>query len=489
MRLYGAKKVISVTTIVWVRNDFRFHDNPALLYATQAGVALPVYIWSPEEAGDWQPGEASRWWLNHTLGRFSEALQQRGSALCLRCGDTLTQLLSVATAIGATTVAWNRRYDPIGRQCDEWVEAGLRASGIDVQTFPGNVLIEPDTISTKDSKPFQKFTPFWNKLSQSLLPTPVDSVPDRMQLPQRLPASVPLAEMTIQINRLSSAHLINFWRPGEVVALERVEEFIGSSIREYADQRDYPALAGTSRLSPHLTFGELSVRDLWQRLLNEKNAIIEIEPMTNVTGIDTFIKELAWREFAYHVLWHFPQTVDEPMNTKFRNFPWRTSKEFLEKWECGETGYPIVDAGMRELFQTGWMHNRVRMIVASFLTKDLLCNWVDGARWFWDKLVDADFANNSLGWQWCAGCGADAAPYFRIFNPTVQSRKFDATGSYLRRFLPEIDTLPVNVIHDPWQASGANRTIGNKIPGIKYPTPIVNHSDMRNIVLSIYSNT
>jgi len=398
-------------TIVWFRLDLRLADNPALQAAVERGrPVIPVYIWVPEEEGKWPPGAASRWWLHHSLAALDASLRQRGSRLIIRRGPSLETLRALMQETGADTVFWNRRYEPAIIARDKTIKAGLPA-----ESFNSALLFEPWEL-----KPYRVFTPFWKAcLAKGLISHPVGrAVPSA---PSRWPASVPLNELQL-LPKLDWARGFD-WEPGEAGARKLLQRFNPS---RYTAERDRPDLRGTSRLSPHLHFGEIGPRQIWAALV--KNA--------DQSGWG-YLRQLGWREFAHHLLYHFPHTADEPLRPEFAKFPWQPDRKQLRAWQRGQTGYPLVDAGMRELWSTGWMHNRVRMVVASFLVKDLLISWQDGAHWFWDTLVDADLANNTLGWQWVAGSGADAAPFFRIFNPTSQAEKFDPRGEYARHWVPE----------------------------------------------------
>ena len=454
--------MIMPATIIWFRRDLRLTDNPALLAAIRrGGPILPVFIWAPDEEAPWAPGAASRWWLHHSLVALDCDLCRRGASLIVRQGSSLAILQDVIRDTGATAVFWNRLYDPAIRQRDAQVAAALKKAGVEVQSFAGHLLFEPVDIANKSGKPFQVFTPFWNRCLAEPPPVPPLSAPARMEIvrPQRSTRTASAGFSSVNLAPLVAdekfraldllpkidwaAGLRAAWQPGEAGAQKLLAQFNAS---DYSAQRDFPAVAGTSRLSPHLHFGEISPRQVWQAL-----------PARAIA----FRRQLGWREFAHHLLWHFPHTPEQPLRADFAHFPWREDPKALRIWQRGLTGYPIVDAGMRELWRTGWMHNRVRMMAASFLVKDLLLPWQAGARWFWDTLVDADLANNTLGWQWAAGCGADAAPYFRIFNPALQQKKFDPTGDYVRRWVSD--------------------------QGPAYPAPIVDHAAARDRALEAFS--
>jgi deoxyribodipyrimidine photo-lyase len=413
------------TIVVWLRRDLRLTDHPALhAAAAQASRVLPVYIHAPDEETPWAPGAASRWWLHHSLAALQRDLTAIGAPLLILRGPTLPALQSLLAAVQPQAVFWNRLYEPAIVARDRLVKETLQAAGVQAHSFNGALLVEPWELETASGGPYRVFTPFWRAASARLR----GLAPDRLQPPEHLPAGEPLESLALLPQRRWDGGLAAEWTPGEHGAHQRLDAFAAAALGRYAQARDFPAQAGTSRLSPHLHFGEISPRQLVWRL----NALAA-EGVT----VDPWQRQLIWREFAHHLLYHYPHTADAPLDARFAAFPWRAPDEYaadLKAWQRGRTGIAIVDAGMRELWHTGWMHNRVRMIVASLLTKNLLIPWQEGARWFWDTLVDASLANNTLGWQWTAGCGADAAPYFRVFNPELQSTKFDARGDYRRRW-------------------------------------------------------
>jgi deoxyribodipyrimidine photo-lyase len=429
-----------VTTIVWFRNDLRLADNTALREAASRGPVIPAFIWAPEEEGDWPPGAASRWWLHHSLAALDRALHRHRSRLVVRRGPSLDALRALQEEAGADAVMWNRRYEPSATARDREVKERLPGA----RSMPGNVLREPWTVETAAGGPYQVFTPFWRAMTQGGEPPHPDPEPS-LQAPERWPDSLPVDELGLLPSIPWDAGIAAAWTPGEHAAAERLEQFAEEAWR-YDDDRDRPGVDGTSRLSPHLHHGELSVRQVWHTVRRAAGASAE-----------PYLRQLAWRDFAHHLLFHFPHTPTAPLRPAFASMPWRDDPDALAAWQRGRTGYPLVDAGMRQLWETGWMHNRARLVTASFLTKHLLVDWREGARWFWDTLVDADLANNTLGWQWVAGSGADAAPYYRIFNPTAQADRFDADGAYRSRWLD------------------ADR-----------PTPIVDHGEARSRALAAY---
>ena len=470
--------------IVWLRQDLRLADNPALQAACRhGGPVVPVFIWAPEEEGAWPPGGASRWWLHQSLEGLAEEFRAVGAELVFRRGPSLAELRRVVKATGADAVFWNRRYEPAIIARDRKVEKALRAAGLHTESHNAALLHEPEAIQNKAGRPFQVFTPFWRACLGSGEPERPLPAPRELTAPPRRPASLSLAALELEPKRDWAAGLRAAWQPGSAAAHAALKRFLRNGLLEYSERRNRPDLVGTSRLSPHLHFGEVSPRQVWHAV--KRFADSHSIPAA-VWRRWQFLAELGWREFAHHLLFHFPHTPEQPLRPAFAQFPWRKHPARLRAWHRGQTGYPLVDAGMRELWSTGWMHNRVRMVVASFLVKNLLVPWQEGARWFWDTLVDADLANNTLGWQWTAGCGADAAPFFRIFNPVSQGEKFDREGTYVRRWVPELARLPDAWIHQPWQAPPAALAEAGIKLGRTYPRPIVSHRVSRELALEAY---
>ncbi|MBB3228376.1 deoxyribodipyrimidine photo-lyase [Luteibacter sp. Sphag1AF] len=462
--------------IVWFRRDLRLEDHAALTAAAAAHEhILPLYIDAPEEDGEWAPGAASRWWLHHSLEALNRSLGPHQGALHIRRGGSLEVLKDVIAQTGAVAVYASRLYEPYALRHDARVEKALASDGIEVAMYRGNLWVEPWDIQTQQGQPYKVFTPFWRTLRADL------------DLGEPLPVPASLRCMSLDgglsIDDLKLLPTLDWatgfaeWMPGEAGAAELVELFGDDAVSAYAEARDLPARHGTSRLSPHLHFGEITPRQVAAGLR------ANIASSRRHADIEPYLRQLGWREFAHHLLFHFPKTPRENFNPRFDGFRWKRKDEaLLHRWQRGRTGIPIVDAGMRELWATGWMHNRVRMLVASLLTKNLRQHWLYGAKWFWETLVDADLANNSLGWQWVAGSGADAAPYFRIFNPVTQSAKFDADAAYIRRWVPELKDVPSRAIHAPWEDPEILRRTG-------YPAPIVDLKVSRDDALAAYQLT
>ncbi|MCB9991647.1 MAG: deoxyribodipyrimidine photo-lyase [Rhodospirillales bacterium] len=459
--------------IVWFRQDLRLHDNPAWIAACHSGApVLPVYILDDYNAGPWAMGGASRWWLHQSLSALNEQLSGR---LAFFKGDAYAMIDKLIADTGASAVHWNRCYEPWRIERDKRIKTRCKDNGIEVQTFNGSLLWEPWQTLKDDGTPYQVFTPFYRRGCRARNGAPPE--------PEKLPAMPPLASAPKDALPLEALALMprvkwygtmaESWTPGEKGAQARLDEFLAEGLHGYKEGRNYPSRPNISRLSPHLHFGEISPRVVWHTA--SARGIAEGWD----TDLECFCSELGWREFSHSLLYHFPKLPTDPLQEKFNAFPWDKNPEGLERWQQGQTGYPIVDAGMRELWATGYMHNRVRMIVGSFLVKDLLLHWHHGEQWFWDTLVDADLANNSASWQWIAGCGADAAPYFRVFNPTTQGTKFDPDGDYVRRWVPELAALPGKQIHTPWDS-------GEKLD---YPKPIVDHKAARERALEAFGKT
>ncbi len=464
------------TAIVWFRRDLRLADNPALSAACAAHErVLPLYIHAPHEEGDWAPGAASRWWLHHSLSALDARLRDLGASLHVRAGDSLAVLREVLAQTGATSVYWNRLYEPAVIARDADIKTALREQGVEAHSSNAALWCEPWQIATRTQGPYRVFTPYWRVLRPEL------GAPRPLPVPTLRGVDASGGAMLASLDLLPripwDAGMREAWAPGEQGAHELLEIFADDAVADYVHARDLPARHGTSRMSPHLHFGEISPCQI-QRELVDRAAEVDARRRPD---IEPYLRELAWREFAHHLLYHFPATPTDNFNPQFNDFTWAANDEVkLERWQRGRTGIPLVDAGMRELWHTGWMHNRVRMVAASFLCKNLRQHWHHGARWFWDTLVDADLANNTLGWQWVAGSGADAAPYFRVFNPVTQAQKFDAEGQYLRRWLPELASASRGLLHEPWKDPALLRRSG-------YPAPMVDLGASRQAALDAYA--
>lgn len=458
MNVSGAKAVL-----LWYRLDLRVSDHPALEAALATGLPMvPVFIWDPESEGPWAPGRNSRWWLGRSLEALDADLRARGSRLLFREGETGALLRSLAEETGAEEIHYSRRYEPLVEKHEARVGKSLRAAGLRMVRHRGNLLREPETLRTQGGTPFKVFTPFWKShLFMGEIAPPL-LAPRSLPAPARWPESpawTKVRRILAKDGEAATPGLEAHWSPGSAGAESALKLFLKDALEDYPEYRNIPAAPGTSRLSPHLHFGEISPRMVFHAL----------SPSGGLDGrlarseaASVFRKELGWRDFAHHVLVNFPHTSDQPLRPEFSAFPWRKSKATLDAWRQGRTGFPFIDAAQRELLATGYMHNRSRMATASFLVKDLLIPWQEGARWFWDLLVDADLAQNSLNWQWVAGCGADAAPYFRIFNPQSQGERFDPHGDYVRRWVPELAT------------------------GDGYPAPMVDHAKARDLALAAF---
>lgn len=455
--------------LVWFRQDLRLADNPALREAIATGApVMPVYILDDETPGEWTMGGASRWWLHRSLRGLANDLAKRGSRLILRRGPARAALDALIAETGAAGVYWNRCYEPFAVRRDKAIKAGLEARGLAAKSFDASLLFEPWTIVSKSGTPFRVFTPFWKACLAAEAPALPLAAPAKIKAPASWPASDALDSWGLEPRWKHEFA----WEPGEAGAQAALARFVARALDGYANLRDRPDLEATSRLSPHLHFGEISPRQCFHA----------------GAASPKFLAELGWREFAHHLLFHIPDLPETALRPEFRDFPWYDDDSRLRAWQKGRTGYPIVDAGMRELWRTGWMHNRVRMIAASFLVKHLLLPWRAGQAWFWDTLVDADLASNSAGWQWVAGCGADAAPYFRIFNPMLQGAKFDPDGVYVRRYVPELAGLPDEYIHTPWEAPAEILKKAGVTLGVTYPKPIVDHGEARTRALAAFQS-
>ncbi len=462
-------------TICWFRQDLRLHDNPALFEAARQGAVLPIYILDDENAGSWRLGGASRLWLHHSLTALNDSLEGK---LLLYRGKAEDVISRLCQNHGINAVYWNRCYEPWRIKRDRLIKERLHRLGTAAASFNGSLLWEPWEILKKDQTPYKIFTPFYNRAlsHEASVPIVSFSAPPKLVCSESDHGGSSVDDLELRPDQRWCSSLEKQWRVGETNASQVLAEFIKSALQKYQTARDFPDTDATSRLSPYLHFGEISAQRVWQRL--------------GEAGFDedvaAFKRQLVWREFCHYLLYHNPQIAEQNLKPKFDSFPWQNNRRWLQRWQQGLTGYPLVDAGMRELWQTGSMHNRVRMIVASFLVKNLLVHWRYGADWFWDCLVDADLANNSANWQWVAGCGTDAAPYFRIFNPVSQGLKFDPEGIYTRRFVPELKNLPRKYLFCPWEAPASILTQAGIKLGENYPLPIVEQKLSRQRALEAF---
>ncbi len=469
--------------LVWFRQDLRLADNPALCAAAASGRPV-VALYVLDDTLPWSMGGASRWWLHHSLNALdAELRRQYGFGLTLRRGRAETILPAIVEEIGAEAVHWNRCYEPAAIARDTAIKAALKAIGVDAASHNAALLYEPWTVQTQGGSWFKVYSPFWRACRA------LGDPPTPLPVPKQMTGVSGIASDKLETWGLLPSKpdwaggMRDNWVPGSLGAETLLTTFLGHALNGYAEQRDRPDMTGTSRLSPHLHFGEIGPRQVWHA--------VQLAMQSGKASIakhgEKYLSELGWREFSHHLLYHFPALPQQNFRADFDDFPWDHDEAALKRWQRGQTGYPIVDAGMRELWHTGWMHNRVRMVVASFLVKHLRQHWHQGEAWFWDTLVDADLANNAASWQWVAGSGADAAPYFRIFNPILQGERFDPEGDYVRRWVPELLALPARFIHKPWEAPALVLREAGVTLGATYPMPMVEHDKARALALAAFS--
>lgn len=476
--------------MVWFREDLRLSDNPALNAAVELGrPIICVFVHDHETDGLRACGGAACWWLHGSLQQLSNALDARGGQLLIFKGPASNVIPRLAKNYQASAVVWNRRYGAAERRVDEAIKTELQAQHVEAKSFNGHLLYEPWSIKSNSGGPFRVFSAFWRAAHTVGEPERPLSTPARLTFfkcrGELEPSPVKLGELALEPSSPDWASgLRAHWQRGESGAQMRLERFLDNDLSSYANFRDYPDRTSTSRLSPYLRFGNISARQVWHAIVGAANTAKTGAANRN---LEKFQSEVGWREFSYHLLYHNPDIASRNLQPKFDAMPWRHDPVALKAWQQGKTGYPIVDAGMRELWNTGWMHNRVRMVVASFLVKHLLIDWRQGESWFWDTLVDADPANNAASWQWVAGSGADAAPYFRIFNPVLQGQKFDPDGTYVRRWIPELSNVPATEIHSPWRKEIA-LTDKNSELALSYSNRIVDHDNARRRALEVYKN-
>ena len=465
-------------SIFWFRQDLRLADNPGLSEAISKGIVLPIYIYDDINSNEYEMGSASKWWLHNSLEKLNDSLNNK---LSVYKGDALKIIESLTKSYDVESISWNRCYEPWRIKRDKNIKSEIEKKGIEVNTFNGSLLWEPFNILKTDGTPYRVFSPYYRKGC-------LNAAPPRIPLESPEISSLfkdEYNELTIEdLSLIPKVHWFDemekLWKPGEVGAQEKLYDFLDDGLFGYKEGRNFPSQKNVSQLSPHIHLGEISPNQVWYAAKQKEDE----------TGIEKdlahFLSELGWREFSYNLLYHFPTLPRENLQKKFDNFPWQENTDFSDKWKKGHTGYPIVDAGMRELWQTGYMHNRVRMIVGSFLVKNLLLHWHEGEKWFWDCLIDADLASNSASWQWVAGSGADAAPYFRIFNPISQGIKFDPEGEYTKKFLPELKDLPIKYLYSPWEAPADVLEQANIKLGENYPKPIVDLKESREKALDAF---
>jgi deoxyribodipyrimidine photo-lyase len=471
--------------IVWFRDDLRLNDHPALAAAATSGRPIVCVYLLDEESPRLRPmGGAARWWLAGSLRALADALEARGSPLVLRRGAAATSLPALAEEVRASALFMNRRHDPAAAAIDRAVEARLSADGTEVRQFQANLLHEPDALRTASGRPYQVFTPFWRHLRHAQAPRAPMAAPPRIESVRGIAGDALAAWHLEPTGPDWAAGMRAAWTRGEAGALADLATFLDHGLKGYAERRDRPDLPHTSRLSPRLRFGEISPYQVWHACMNAAES-----GRAATADAEKLLAELGWREFCYHLLHQQPALATVNFNRRFDAFPWRQDASALAAWQHGRTGYPLVDAGMRQLWATGWMHNRVRMVTASFLIKHLLIDWRAGEQWFWDTLVDADPASNPGNWQWVAGSGADAAPYFRIFNPVLQGGKFDPAGDYARRYVPEIGGLGAETLHAPFRAKPLELAQAGVVLGSTYPEPIVAHEEARRRALAALETT
>ena len=467
--------------VMWFRQDLRLADNPALTNALEDGKTLPIFILDNVNSKEHINGAASKWWLHHSLSKLNKSLKNK---LCFFIGNPIDILDEIHKQFEISNIFWSRCYEPWRIKRDKKIKKHFNDQNVNVNTFNGSLLWEPWNIAKKDGTPYKVFTPYYRKgclnSDKPRMPLPAPNLSNLISIDNH---DLKIEDLELMPKHNWYSKMISLWSPGEEGAHSKIEEFISNGLNNYKEGRNFPSNQNVSQLSPHLHFGEVSPNQVWYRA-KTKEGKLGIKK-----DLDHFLSELGWREFSFNLLYHFPFLPKENLQKKFDNFPWDNDKDKLKKWQKGLTGYPIVDAGMQELWQTGYMHNRLRMVVGSFLVKNLLLHWHHGERWFWDCLIDADLASNSAGWQWIAGSGADAAPYFRIFNPITQGQKFDPDGKYTRKYLPVLNDMPDKFLFNPWEApEDVLRSAGVKL-GENYPLPIVEIGSSRQKALEAFATT
>lgn len=466
-----------MSTIVLFRDDLRLHDNPALWHASQRGQIIAVYI-APRGT---QKHTAEQAWRHYALQSLKQSLKDKNCQLVIRQGSLKEEMQKLIEETSCDAVFWNNRYSKQQQIEDEDLKSTLLAKGVQINTFEGTLLLPPNTVLNSKQAIYQVFTPFWKRYREEKIPVPYPE-PKHLNGFKELPSNS-LEDLNLLDTINWHGPMLGQWQIGEQAAIQQWLQFRAQSIYSYSEDRDFPAKAAISTLSPHLACGSISARALW----TSGQSMIQVQQDEGKKQeIESFLRQLVWREFSYYQLYHQPTIATEPLRSEFLQFPWQNNEDDFTAWKLGQTGYPLVDAGMRELWATGFMHNRVRMVTASFLIKHLLIHWTKGYEWFSETLIDFNMANNAMGWQWVAGTGVDAAPYFRVFNPILQSEKFDPTGDYIRRWVPELNKLPDAYIHEPWKAPTYVLKQANIELGQTYPLPIVDHQFARARALSAY---
>ncbi|MBI2344631.1 deoxyribodipyrimidine photo-lyase [Candidatus Dependentiae bacterium] len=466
-------------SIVWFRKDLRVSDNPALAGAIKAGEVIPIYIFDEYGADYCKMGSHARWWLAKSLEALSESLE---GGLHVFQGHSLEIIENIIKKTGATSVFWNRCYEPWIIKRDTKIKKTLLDQGINVQSFNAYLLWEPHEIVKTDGTAYKVFTPFFkNGCLKAQAPREIISKPKNINF-CKMKLGISIVDLQL-IDKKVDQRLSKYWQPGEKEAMKRLKYFIKHDLSDYKEGRNFPAKDVTSKLSPYLHFGEISPNQMWYLVQDLGYDYASRE------NIQTFLTELGWREFAYNVLFFNYDMPRKNLNKKFDKITWKYDKKLLQFWTQGQTGYPIIDAAMRELYHTGFMHNRMRMVVASFLVKNLMIHWHAGEDWFWDLLVDADLASNSFNWQWVAGCGYDATPYFRIFNPILQAKKFDSRAEYIRQWVPELAKLSVKYIFEPYNAPDHILTEAGIVLGKTYPKPMIDLAISSKCALELFKQS
>lgn len=468
------------TSLFLFHKDLRLEDNFAFQKACQHDNVLPLYIFDEKADSPWKIGGASKWCLHHSLANLDESLKERKSKLFLFKGTHLDILSSLCEKFHVEAVYWNEDYGPFADKKERKIEKFLKEKNIIFKKFSDTLIQKPGNVLKKDGKPYLVFTAFWNAfLKTPFLFERIQSFNIPKSPVKKIEGESLLEDLELLPQIPWDKGFYEHWEMSEKNVQKKLQNFLKSGIQSYNEERNFPSIEGTSTLSPYLHFGQIHPSRIWFEIEKTYGSISKLRDVNLIQ----FAKEIVWREFSYHLLHFFPHLPNKPMNSAFEKFPWKDDKVARRAWEKGQTGFPIVDAGMRELWHTGWMHNRVRMIVASFLTKDLHIPWQKGAQWFWDTLVDADLANNTQGWQWTAGCGVDAAPFFRIFNPVSQGENYDPEGDYVKTWCPELEKLPKKWIHKPWEAPTDILKKAGVSLGKNYPEPIVDHKKERQKAL------